>query len=160
MKLIVIPIVILAFNMFRVSGLFIPSVKLVKRLVTKAAISTHPSKLLRRHSSINIVRCFSSNDQEFPGVELNVTDSAASHLFATEVSSFGLNTALAEQHIMLGNYDEAKKLAQKAIDIGDNTYVNNIKTIYILFFISQSLTVCVQERGEKYLLSLCTSDFG
>ena len=145
MKLIVIPIVILAFSMFRVSALFIPSVKLVKRLVTKAAeIPTHPSKLHQRDPSINIVRCFSSNDQEFPGGELNVTDSAASHLFATEVSSFGLNTALAEQHIMLGNYDEAKKLAQKAIDIGDHTYVNNIKTIYILFFISQSLTVCVQ----------------
>lgn len=121
MKLIIIPAVILVANMFHVIGLFIPSVKLMKKVAIKATVSSHTNRLLQRHPSINVVRCFSSTDQEFPSQELNITDPAASHLFATEVSSFGLNTALAEQHIMLGNFDEAKKLAQKAIDIGDHT---------------------------------------
>ena len=43
-----------------------------------------------------------------------------SHLFANEVSSFGINTALAEQQILLGNYKEAERLAKEAMEIGSH----------------------------------------
>lgn len=44
-----------------------------------------------------------------------------SSLFASEVSSFGISTALAEQHIQLGNFEDAKKLAEEAKLIGEHT---------------------------------------
>jgi hypothetical protein len=51
----------------------------------------------------------------------NSTD--ASSLYANEVLNYGSCTALAEEHLLLGNYDDAKKLAEEAIKIGEHTYV-------------------------------------
>lgn len=44
-----------------------------------------------------------------------------STLYASEVSSFGISTALAEQHIQLGNFEDAKRLAEEAKLIGEHT---------------------------------------
>jgi hypothetical protein len=51
--------------------------------------------------------------------KLNFTDSSA--IFANEVTDFGIDLALAEEHINLGNYEEAIKLAKAAMKIGDHT---------------------------------------
>ena len=47
------------------------------------------------------------------------------------MSNFGISTALAEEHIMLGNYEDAKKLANEAIAIGSHTHqINNVYAAY------------------------------
>lgn len=47
--------------------------------------------------------------------------SEPSSLYASEVSDYGVCTALAEEHIRLGNHEEAIKLLEEAIQIGHHT---------------------------------------
>ena len=54
-----------------------------------------------------------------------------SSLVESEVCDYGIMTALAEEHIALGNYEEAMKLAKKAIATADHTKeINNIYAAY------------------------------
>lgn len=55
----------------------------------------------------------------------------ASSLLESEVCDYGILTALAEEHIALGNYDEAMKLAKNAIATADHTKeLNNVYSAY------------------------------
>lgn len=54
-----------------------------------------------------------------------------SSLVESEVCDYGIMTALAEEHIALGNYDEAMKLAKNAIATADHTReMNNVYAAY------------------------------
>ena len=69
------------------------------------------------------------NSKDGPEFLKEANSTHPSSLFASEVSSFGVSTALAEQHIQLGNYEDAKRLAMEAELIGKHT---GLTLIYII----------------------------
>ena len=113
MKSVVIVLVLV--NMLTVSlGYLVPS-RLIQRIMRNSKVKLNRMTILRAY-----------NDKSYPEMSSNKGDKnesefSTSHIFESEVSSFGINTALAEQHIILGNYEDAKRLAQEAINIGDRT---------------------------------------
>ena len=54
-----------------------------------------------------------------------------SGLLASDASDWGIKTALAEEHISLGNYDEAVKLAREAMALAD--HVRQPDSVYHAF---------------------------
>lgn len=82
---------------------------LMKSLISKTFRSSKNLLLQKR----SIVR----NQSPFLE-ESSPSASQPSHLFANEVASFGICTALAEEHARIGNFKEAEKLAEEAIKLG------------------------------------------
>jgi tetratricopeptide (TPR) repeat protein len=90
----------------------------------------------------SVVRLQMAPDSESPitpiphGEKQNVLrehpqDAPASALLASDVTDYGIRTALAEEHIALGNYEEALKLAKEAVDLAEHVREpDNIYTAY------------------------------
>ena len=79
-----------------------------------------------RYQSRKILRTLSKhvkskNDIDILRETQNITNLDTSTIRADEVSSFGMCTALADEHIRLGNFEEARKLAEEAMEIGKHT---------------------------------------
>lgn len=74
-------------------------------------------------------------------------------MFASEVSTFGISTALAEQHTQLGNFEDAKKLATEAKLIGEHTgQIDNIYAAYAEGILAEALyrEGNYRESADKY----------
>ncbi len=81
-------------------------------------------KLIHIPSARQTWQLYSAQDKDREGQQViteqtNFTD--PSTLRVDEISNFGVCTALAEEHIKLGNYEDAKKLAFEAMKIGQHT---------------------------------------
>eukprot|EP01038_Epipyxis_sp_PR26KG_P012872 gene12872-17250_t len=82
-----------------------------------------------------------------------------SSLFCYEVSKYGIDTALAEEHIALGNYEEAIKLAKDAILIAQHTgETESIYEAYAQGILADALfrMGSYQQAAEKYREALKT----
>lgn len=67
-------------------------------------------------------------------------EGTSSSLFVSDVSQFGINTALAEEHLELGNLEEAAQLAKKAIEIAKKTgEPDNVYAAYAESILGDSL---------------------
>ena len=89
-------------------------------------------KMLRNKRFRNLQLTAAGFDSEHPtSVKEHPETSPPSSLFVSDVSTYGISTALAEEYISLGNFDEAIKRAKEAIAIAKHTNEpNNIYSAY------------------------------
>eukprot|EP01038_Epipyxis_sp_PR26KG_P005305 gene5305-7369_t len=97
------------------------------------------------------------NTQDKISIADRFDNETASSLFCFEVSKYGIDTALAEEHISLGNYEEAIRLAKEAVSIAQHTGESeNIYEAYANGILADALyrIGSYQVAAEKYRQAL------